>query len=78
MEQEVRANEKQLVEQLQSALGKTGYFLTVPCEVTVHVTPAGHVSLCGVVPSYYVKQKAQVAAMKVNGVHSLQNDLVVL
>jgi hypothetical protein len=77
-ENEIRVDEDQLVEQIQSALGGTGYFPNVPCAVTIQVTPNGHVSLCGVVPSSYLKQRAQVAAMNVEGVNSLQNDLMVL
>jgi len=37
----------------------------------------GHVELSGQVPSYYMKQTAQVAAMRVDGVHRLRNGLCV-
>lgn len=75
---ETDLSEEFLADELRDALRATGYFVSVPCDVTVHVSPEGNVSLCGIVPSYYLKQKAQVAAMSVDGVRLLQNDLVVL
>lgn len=65
-------------ENLTGSLRSTGYFLTIPCEITVHVDHNGNVSLQGIVPSYFLKQKAQVVAMSVDGVQSIQNELVVL
>lgn len=78
LECETDLREEYLAADLRGALRATGYFVSVPCEITVHVSPEGNVSLCGIVPSYYLKQKAQVAAMSVDGVRLLQNDLVVL
>jgi osmotically-inducible protein OsmY len=66
-----------LTKQLHQSLQETGYFLTIPCDVTVRVNGAGHVSLHGIVPSYYLKQKAQIAVMSVDGVNSLRNELMV-
>ncbi len=60
------------------SLRSTGYFLTLDCRITIRVDLDGRVSLCGIVPSYFLKQKAQVAAMSVEGVESLRNDLIVL
>lgn len=77
-EREIDMSEKLLAENLNEALRATGYFISVPCDVTLHVTPDGDVSLCGIVPSYYHKQKAQVAAMSVDGVRTVRNDLFVL
>lgn len=37
----------------------------------------GHVELSGHVPTYYMKQTAQVATMRVDGVHQLRNSLCV-
>lgn len=67
-----------LTKQLHESLRETGYFLTIPCDVMVRVDGSGHVSLHGIVPSYYLKQKAQIAVMSVDGVYSLRNELVVL
>lgn len=77
-ERDVDFGHEALRDDLHGALRATGYFVSIPCDVTVHVSPAGDVSLCGIVPSYFLKQKAQVAVMSVDGVRSLQNDLVVL
>ena len=67
----------ELAREVQNALWATGYFIAVPCNVVVDVSSQGHVTLSGIVPSYYLKQQAQVAALSVNRVCSLQNDLVV-
>lgn len=67
-----------LSQTVADSLRSTGYFITLDCRITIRVDSDGHVSLCGVVPSYYLKQKAQVAAMSVDGVESLRNELVVL
>jgi osmotically-inducible protein OsmY len=67
-----------LKENLTGSLRSTGYFLTIPCEITVHVDRDGNVSLHGIVSSFFLKQKAQVVAMSVDGVQSIQNELVVL
>lgn len=77
-ELETDLSEDPLMGELRDAMRATGYFVSVPCEIKLHVSPEGHVSLWGIVPSYYLKQRAQVAAMSVDGVQSLQNDLVVL
>lgn len=67
-----------LTDQLHQSLRATGYFVTIPCDVTVHVDPAGHVALSGIVPSFFLKQKAQIAVMSVDGVNSLRNEIVVM
>lgn len=67
-----------LSDDVTESLRATGYFVRVPCEIIVRVDRGGRVSLRGVVPTYYLKQKAQTAAMSVDGVASVQNDVVVL
>lgn len=66
-----------LDDEIWKALRATGYFINRHNRITVDVSADGHVLLRGTVPSYYHKQRAQVAAMSVTGVRSLQNDLVV-
>lgn len=66
-----------IIKRVQEALRATGYFVTNPCDVTIRVSSDAHVTLSGSVVSYYLKQQAQVAALSVEGVRSLQNDLVV-
>lgn len=69
---------RRLSDHVTESLRATGYFVSVPCEITVRVDRDGRVSLQGIVPTYYLKQKAQAAAMSVDGVASVQNDVVVL
>jgi len=76
-ETENHCDEKLLEGRLCEELRKTGYFFNVSCEVTVHVDRNGHVLLHGIVPSYYLKQKAQIAVISVCEVNSLRNELVV-
>jgi len=74
---QAKVNAGELRNELREALRATGYFVDSQSEITVDVSSDGHVLLRGIVSSYYHKQQAQVAAMSVNGVCSLQNDLVV-
>ena len=77
MGRKINAPHESLEDQITNSLRMTGYFLRVPHEIDVHVDPTGHVSLSGVVPSYYLKQKAQLAVMSVDGVKTLRNELKV-
>jgi osmotically-inducible protein OsmY len=63
-----------LAERVARALGATGYGPLRGIELTVH---ARLVILGGLVPSYYLKQIAQAAALAVPGVHRVHNDLTV-
>lgn len=66
--------DEQLRRRVVQMLQRTGYPHLGKVEVGVHEKLA---VLKGRVPSYYVKQVAQCAAMAVPGVESLQNDLTV-
>jgi osmotically-inducible protein OsmY len=61
-----------LAERVERALCATGYGPLREVEVTVH---ARLVILGGRVPSYYLKQVAQAAALTVPGARHLRNDL---
>jgi osmotically-inducible protein OsmY len=64
-----------LAERVACALGATGYLPLRAVEVSVQ----GRVTvLQGRVPSYHLKQVAQVTALAVPGVQELHNDLVVV
>jgi osmotically-inducible protein OsmY len=63
-----------LAELVERALGATGYGPLRNIEVTANEQL---VMLGGPVPSYYLKQVAQAAALAVVGVHQVQNNLVV-
>jgi osmotically-inducible protein OsmY len=64
-----------VAEQVERTLRATGY----PALRAVQVTVSGQlVHLKGRVPSYYLKQLAQVAALEVAGVCELRNDLDVV
>jgi osmotically-inducible protein OsmY len=77
LDHEDRTNTADLQEELREALRATGYFIQLQGKITVDVSQEGCVVLRGTVPSYYHKQRAQVAVMSVKGVRSLQNDLAV-
>ncbi|APW60559.1 BON domain-containing protein [Paludisphaera borealis] len=64
-----------LAEAIRSALGRCGYsaLKDVACDVT-----DGVALLRGRVPSYYLKQVAQMAAMDAAGVHSVVNRIDVV
>ena len=64
-----------LAERVERALHATGYMLLRNIEVAVQ---ARVVTLAGRVPSYYLKQVAQTAALSVPGIHRIQNDLEVV
>ena len=64
-----------LVERTEHALHATGYGVLRDIEVFVN---ARVVRLVGRVPSYYLKQIAQVTALAVLGTHQIQNDLDVI
>jgi osmotically-inducible protein OsmY len=61
-----------LAERIERALRASGYGQLRGVGVTVH---ARLVILAGRVPSYYLKQVAQTAALAVPGVHQVRNDL---
>jgi osmotically-inducible protein OsmY len=48
-----------------------------PCRDVAVSVRDGHASIRGRMPTYYLKQVAQSAAMSVDGVESIENDLVV-
>lgn len=62
---------------IRRALRATGYFVSLQSDINVDVGLDGRVLLRGTVPSYYHKQRAQVAVMSVAGIRAVQNDLVV-
>lgn len=62
----------QLAGRVERALNAAGYMPLRKIEVFVQ---ARMVTLTGRVPSYYLKQVAQTAALGVPGIHQLQNDL---
>lgn len=69
------ALDRKLQEDVQRAISEFGY---PPLSRIVQVRAFdGHVELSGQVPTYYMKQTAQVAAMRVNGVRQLRNGLCV-
>ena len=67
-------NDEQLRQEVLSAILGRERFLLPRIDVNV---ANGHVVLCGRVGSYYCKQLAQVAAMSVDGVESVENVVVV-
>jgi len=60
---------------IKRALADSGHGLHQAIAVGVH---EGLVTLKGDVPSYYLKQMAQTAAMKCQNVEMLQNDIKVM
>ncbi len=64
-----------LSERIERALHATGYGALHDVEVCVN---ARIVRLAGRVPSYYLKQLAQVTVLAVPGIHQIQNDLNVI
>lgn len=67
--------DEQLLSAIEKALFITGYSGTLRgIQVEVH---AGSVVLSGRLPSYYLKQTAQVNAMKVHGVVQVINEISV-
>ena len=69
------AADRKLQEDVQRAINGIGR-LALSRAVQVRAFD-GHVELSGLVPTYYMKQTAQVAAMRVDGVHQLRNGLCV-
>jgi osmotically-inducible protein OsmY len=67
-------DEPRLTERVESALRATGYGALRSIEVTVH---SRLVILRGHVPTYYLKQVAQTAALAVPGEHHVRNDVTV-
>jgi osmotically-inducible protein OsmY len=65
-------NPKDLSDRVTRALSATGYLPLRGIEVAIH---GRHVTLLGRVPSYFMKQIAQAAALAVAGVEELANDL---
>jgi osmotically-inducible protein OsmY len=69
------ADDGELATQVEQAIRKIGY----PALRNVSVSQRDSaVILSGPVPSYYLKQLAQAAALTVSGVERLQNDLDVI
>ncbi len=64
-----------LVERIERALHATGYGVLRDIEVFVN---ARIVRLVGRVPSYHMKQVAQVIVLATPGTHQIQNDLDVI
>ncbi|NQV23488.1 MAG: BON domain-containing protein [Rhodopirellula sp.] len=64
--------DRKLQERVQRSLGTTSYRMLSGLQIQVM---DGHVRLLGHVPSYYMKQLAQTAVMKVEGIGRLHNDL---
>lgn len=77
MDHQANLNADTLQHELWKALRATGYFMNRQNEITFEISSDGHVLLRGSVPSYYHKQRAQIAVMSVAGVRSLHNDLLV-
>jgi osmotically-inducible protein OsmY len=67
-----RQEDLDLAERIEHVLRATGYGSLRGIEVTVR---AGYVILGGRVPSYYLKQVAQTAALAVSGTWHVRNDL---
>jgi osmotically-inducible protein OsmY len=65
---------EQVIEQLQLALARTGYTCLRDVQMSVE---EGLVVLKGRVPSYYLKQRAQVAALEIESVRGVRNELEV-
>ncbi len=63
-----------LAAQVTAALQRSGQ---PPLRKVSVTSQHGHVTLDGRVPTYYMKQLAQTAAMSVDGVESIQNDVKV-
>lgn len=63
-----------LVVQVREALDRTGDLRFLRVGVSAH---EGLVTLKGRVSSYYAKQLAQSAAMRLDGVEALKNEIVV-
>ena len=67
--------DEQLFSEIEQALVITGYAGPLRgIQIEVH---AGSVVLSGRLPSYYLKQTAQVSAMKVDGVVQVRNKIQV-
>ena len=65
---------RQIQERVAMALRKTGYPIMDHISISIERNRA---VLRGKVPSFYMKQVAQTTVMKINGVASVQNELVV-
>lgn len=74
MEREQRECGSRIDEAVRLALRRSGYGELLQLDV---MAENGRVRLAGCLPSYYLKQKAQMLAMSVDGVRRLQNDVVV-
>lgn len=66
--------DKQLHNRVLETLHISGYLPLRKLSVIAH---EGHVALHGRVPTYYLKQLAQCAAMSVRGVESIKNNVEV-
>ncbi len=69
-----QVTDEQLCDSIVRALRASGY---LPCRAVAVSVRDGHASIRGRVPTYYLKQVAQNAAMSVDAVKSIENDLVV-
>jgi osmotically-inducible protein OsmY len=67
-------SDAQLAQRVAAALQSAGYATVRKIEIDVR---EGHVRLEGCVPTYFMKQLAQAKALAVQGVQSVQNNLVV-
>ena len=68
---------EELNHQVLSSIQETGYFM-LDCQIVVKVDESGKVELEGIVPSYFQKQQAQLAAMSNEGIKCLYNNIEVL
>lgn len=69
------AQQQQMVEQaVEAALQQAGYYALkqIRCEFD-----RGMLTLCGSVPSFYMKQMAQAAVSRVSGIELIDNQLEV-
>ncbi len=67
--------ENQLIEDLKQAMLQSPYFNGRELRLE---TDAGRVTLSGNVNSYFQKQMAQEALLKIDGVDKIENDLEVI
>jgi osmotically-inducible protein OsmY len=70
----MRGIDEEVGERTKQALRRTGYLRLSTIEVSVH---EGLVTLKGDVTTYYLKQVAQSAAMSVDGIGGIDNNIVV-
>lgn len=65
-------SENQIAQDVLLALRNTGYEQLRKVDIAVH---GNHVRLQGILPSYYLKQRAHHAAFQVPGVQTLDDEI---